>query len=97
MCIEKVLSINVFQEGTSRCDGGLVWIVYVWCVVDYSGFVGCQVKVYYFPLKGNAHCNWETIERGTEQNMLAKYDFRVFSNDQFNGFIILTMFEMRSL
>lgn len=97
MCIEKVLSINVFQEGTSRCDGGLVCIVYVWCVVDCSGFVGCQVKVYYFPLRGNPHCNRETIERGTEQNMLAKYDCRVFSNDQLNGFGILIMFEIRSL
>ena len=97
-CIEKVSSINVIPlfQGTTRCDGGLVWIVCVWCVC-YSGFVGCHVKVYYFPLKEDANYNWETIERGTEQIMLTKYDCRVFSNYQLNGFAILVMVEVRGL
>lgn len=53
--------------------------------LDYSGIKGCQVKVYYFASKRNVNYNQEAVEKSPEENMLAKYDSKVFFNGQLNG------------
>lgn len=74
VCKKNIIDkCHTWIQGTTGWDGG------------YVHGIECRVKEYCFPLKVNANHNWEAVKRGIEQNMLGKYDCKVFSKGQLNG------------